>query len=780
MPARFLLNIFLGVAAFIALTAGLSAQAFEQQSLVYIKCERDGQVVYGTGVLIDQEGRVLTAKHVVTGTDKDISIDMADAECRATVGRQDIEPNRQIGLVKFDDNDAALLKLIKQDTDEFLPVSYRDIVDSMKDMKIYAVGFSPSFQGPYQMRDGKIDSIESEDGLFDTSAKTTGGMSGSPVFLEGALIGIVAGASWDNNGQVINYKVLAIEEISADIKSRMRKFSVGGDVEAPITEEAFKLLFEPDNLCTNLLREQLQIKWALYPDLPPDFLGDVLGTERPVFRGELAGTSEYWVTITTGPALWVNCDSPGTTRTSMYFPLGLMLRPEREINVGDDRMTMFQTEHGLRVLIDRSAVAPVNAENSYVFAENSALFTVCTKVDCNPGEELVLESTGKTWPYLTGYSSYLWTDDVVDLDAANEDLEDFIEYHEEIQADPTLLDDPSIDHRRPVKLQDDPACKERYARFYKSYRRYDANKPDQLAKGHYGSEFFKKVMYSLCSTTPNGVIPRANIKVVTPKIAKQRFDKLWATQTMRKAPQNILDAAKVLGGPDLEIKGFFDCGEPRDQHRSLGGGLKKFRQLRAPGEKSVLNAMVANDATIDALERTNLSSESNVRSRFRQFQMDPSANDREILRRTPIFADIEVALFCYDNNVNTVNGGYIRIDLEPLSDGQPIELAIDDLYQDYRELHGNTGMDDAAQLRDMLNEGFIFRICEYPHYVRWSDVLFYRLINLEAIKSAASKLNVGPETMTRYVTHLLFASVFKTDVRMRTAKRRGNCKTNRI
>lgn len=757
----------LGVAIFAAMPIGVSAQAFQQESLVYIKCEHDGLVEYGTGVIIDDEGRVLTAKHVVMANED-------EADCKATVGRQDVDPDRDLKLQELDQNDAALLKLVKQDGETFTPVSYRDIVDSMKDKEIFAVGFSPLFPGPYEKRAGKIDSVEPQNGRFNTSAGTTHGMSGGPVFLDGAVIGIVSGAGFDDEGQVVSYKVLAIEEISTEIKNRMRKFSVGEAVDTPLA--SFKSLLEPDNLCTNLLREQLQIKRALYPNLPRD----ILGAERVALKGELSEISEYWVTITTGPALWVNCDSPGTTRKSMYFPLGLMLRPEREIDVGDEKLTMFQTEHGLRVFIDRSAVAPVDDRNGYVFAENSAVFTVCTSDDCNPGQELTLESENKTWPYLTGYTSYLWTDDVEDLEYAREELEYFMEYQLEMQADPALIEDQSIDHRRPASLQDDPACEERRARFYKSYRKYDANTPDEPAEGHYGSEFYRKVGYSLCSETPNGVIPRANIKAVTPEVASERFGKLWATQTMRKAPQNILDIARALGGNNLEIKDFFDCGEPRDNYRSLGNGSQKFRQLRAPGEKSVLNAMVQNDATISALERAQAVSDVAVRSRFRQFQMDPFGNKQEILSLTPIFADIEVALFCYENNVNVRNGGHIRIDLEPLSDGQPIELALDELYDDYEELHGNAGMGDAAGLRGLLDEGFIFRICEFPHYVRWSDVLFYRLVNLEAIKSAASKLDVRPEAMTRYVTNLLFASVFTTDVKLRTKRRSGNCTTSRI
>lgn len=760
----------LGVAfIFATMLIGVAAQAFQQESLVYIKCEHDGLTEYGTGVIIDDEGRVLTAGHVVMANEDEV-------DCYATVGRQDVEPKRDLTLQYFDpdQNDAALLKLVRQDGETFVPVSYRDIVASMRDKEILAVAFSPKFAGPYEKRVGKIDSVEPQNGRFSISARTTHGMSGGPVLLDGVVIGIVAGADFDDEGQVASYKALSIEEISTEIKGRMHKFTVENAVDMPLA--SFKSLLEPDNLCTNLLREQLQIKRALYPNLPRD----ILGAERVALKGELSEISEYWVTITTGPALWVNCDSPGTTHKSMYFPLGLMLRPEREIDVGNQKLTMFQTEHGLRVLIDRSAVAPVDGQNGYVFAENNAVFTVCIGEDCNPGEELTLKSKNKSWPYLTGYSSYLWTDDVEDLEYAREELDSFMEYQQEMQADPTMREDQSIDHRRPAGLQDDPACEERRARFYKSHRIYNADAPDEPAEGHYGSEFYKKVRYSLCSETPHGISPRANIKVVTPEVANQRFGKLWATQTMRKAPQNILDIARALGGNDLEIKGFFDCGEPRDRYRSLGNGSQKFRKLRAPGEKSVLNVMVQNDATINALERARALLDVAVRSRFRQFQTDPFGNEHEILRRTPIFADIEVALFCYENNVNVRNGGHIRIDLEPLSDGQPIELALDELYDDYEELHGNPGMDDAAGLRRLLNEGFIFRICEFPHYVRWSDVLFYRLVNLEAIKSAASKLDVRPEVMTRYVTNLLFASVFTTDVELRTNMRSGNCTTSRL
>ncbi len=191
-------------AASLALTHSIASRgepADIGKTIVFIHCMKDGKPVRGSGVLVSQQGHVLTALHVVKNA----------SDCQGSVGFAN--PLGGDPLVKQQESptaDAVLLRFAKPGPYDY--VKYCRLEDWMIRRDIYAAGFpgdtktdSPSF------RKGVLSSVfPNPDGVLETDGLTVGGMSGGPVFASDlkSFIGIVVGAQFDTLGTVSYYGIL--------------------------------------------------------------------------------------------------------------------------------------------------------------------------------------------------------------------------------------------------------------------------------------------------------------------------------------------------------------------------------------------------------------------------------------------------------------------------------------------------------------------------------------------------------------------------------------------
>jgi hypothetical protein len=198
--------------AALAMLVPVKAYSFEPDSVVYIQCAGpDGKLSRGSGVIVSDRGRVLTAKHVAP----------AGYECSGVLGTAAEVPTRRLLRRKASpDYDAILLEFIPKPNEEFRPVSFVQLEPNMQGEPIAAYGFPASGTGQVSIRSGTISTtIPNEQGTIETDALTTRGMSGGPVFLrEGdGLVGIVAGANFDpGTGWPTDFAVLAAELVADD------------------------------------------------------------------------------------------------------------------------------------------------------------------------------------------------------------------------------------------------------------------------------------------------------------------------------------------------------------------------------------------------------------------------------------------------------------------------------------------------------------------------------------------------------------------------------------
>jgi hypothetical protein len=220
VPAMWSKSAFVPLLA-LTITAPANAQttggpAPIEKVVVYIECtsEKDGSKTQGTGVLVSENGQVLTAKHVVPPGFK----------CLGGIGTAATTPTRRlIRDIRQVAADAILLKFVRDPGEEFNFVRYRRITDNLKGHSITAHGFPKASQtGQVFQTEGVIaTTIPDDRGMIGTSALQSSGMSGGPVFLkqDGSLIGIIAGADFDTaTGSPASFGVLAAQEIANSLE----------------------------------------------------------------------------------------------------------------------------------------------------------------------------------------------------------------------------------------------------------------------------------------------------------------------------------------------------------------------------------------------------------------------------------------------------------------------------------------------------------------------------------------------------------------------------------
>lgn len=513
------------LAIFVAWAAAPCTAEVHYGSVVYIFCTNGNDQEAGSGVVIDEDGHVLTARHVV---ERFFGLD--GTPCEGALGTQsDHEKMKPLRLKNLAPNmDAALVEFVPKEID-FTPVRFSEAQVIEQGMSVQAYGYHPQNQDGPSLRTGSVANVSMLSGSrLPLNINTTGGMSGGPVFADGNLIGIIKQEGFDRDGQAIDTRVVVAQELPLDIRRYL------GDPRLLDRERILSLALAPNDLCTQLLREQIS---ALEPRFPTAArIATSFVTERP---NRLAETAEFWVTVTTGPAEWLDCRSASLLQ-SLYFPMGIMVRPERDVRIGNETRTVFLTEHGLRVVLDEAAIEPITEEVGFVFADGDGAYKVCKRFDeeCSPFKEFRISEHDEHWPFISGYQSYLRTDDPDDLDRARVALADLYDYQS--RPEPPH-DDPLFDRRDLRDPESMEACRTREAPLFSFFEHDD---PKFL--------FFHPVRYSLCSFVEGTAYNRyERMKIVTKSSASERFSSLWAVKNVLTLPDNIVAATKALFQVDV-------------------------------------------------------------------------------------------------------------------------------------------------------------------------------------------------------------------------------------
>lgn len=707
-------------------------------SVVYIECKNASAAPSrGSGYIFSESGHVLTAKHVVPD----------GSTCAGLIGRADETPTREL-VVRYlsDDFDYAILQFNPVASDDFITADVAPSVNAFLGSSVKAIGF-PKDIGTLTIRSGTVANATPDGkGHFDIGTETTQGMSGGPVISNGMIIGLVAGADPDpGTGFVRRYEALASDTFYGKLSEFRRE-----DARAQREQElaGFAQELKQVGVCTELLREAIQRR---YPDAIP---GLQTATQEPPLN-ELGDIADYWVTITTGPARWLDC-SEGRPQKSHYFPMGLVLRPIRDVTIPDDSAadqiwTVFQAEYGMLVLVDRRAVAPVSPDVGYVFAEGTFIHKLCGVKDaenCNPGENLPpLNNLSNAWPFLTSFYSYLRTTDVGSLeDAYNE----YLKFKDNQRRAAIYERDGgapfTFSAREPQSLEEDPACAPRSAYLYRYFNQFDPAQKDD------NSEYRVPVRYTFCVVPPAGApdptVRWRPIKVVTHAIAAETFDQLWWASVEPGVTDITLQALQLLENRPDQLLTRIACsrnGNPAD-----------------------VQLMTARDAGLSFLDipqeepRVRWSSaDPEAAYHFRMYRpargLSPSATFAEV----PLYQDIDLKIFCGDDR-RPERATDIRVHLYPVFP-EPIVLNAIEMENWYLQNYNNYGFEG----RRYLSNGFIERICDYPEYYGWRATLEkFLLQDAQIIRWSESRLRVEKEITARHFAHLIMAVLFFTDVQL--------------
>ncbi|WP_211264797.1 S1 family peptidase [Litoreibacter arenae] len=739
-------SIFYFWMAIVLCVGKLFAAQIEPTSIVYLECF-DGaeKVTAGTGVIVSSEGHVLTAAHVAK----------ENLTCKGARASQNPAPVRDLTPVGVASNghDFAIVKFSRLGEETFEPVPLVANTTNMKGRAINIWGYPEGGAASPSVQTGTVLNSERDgDGMMQSLTITSAGMSGGPVLSNGHLVGLVAGAQFNAIGQVSNYALLAAEAFKTEVR-RVRDDVRANRREDDLAEIEIDLLGE--GTCNELLRGALSSRY-------PNFIPSLVSDKNKPSMSILSQEAEFWVTITTGPAQWFDCKE-GNLRNSLYFPVGLVLRPVKDIAIADDagnqvEWTMFKTEYGLMVLIDRQAVAPITADIGYVFALGNGVYKVCGPGDdksCDPGENLKAKGNFGKWPYISGWDSYLRTTDPDALSAA---YTEYLAFRE--NQDLVLADDPRIYHRRfkhraPQALNDDPACAIQKAYLYEFHKRFDQ---DAL---HQNSAYGAPVDYSFCYLPPPEASVRTagyrQIKVITESIAEQMFDKLWTVQ-VRTSPTELV---KKLSGllPDVNplYTDIIRCGQ-------------NLRPARSPFDTANQQDPVAiGDLVTAELASDRIQPDQNLGYRFRLYQPSAGESRSQTLSKVPLFQDIDLEIFCGDDR-EPLRAQAVNIYFSPVFDS-PLRLDMKAVENAFIENFNSIDHEGRIYVKD----GYIERICNYLEYQGWLDTLKAALKKETALSFSMTRLGLDKEIVANHFAHLILATLFFTEVEMQTEDNHGGC-----
>ncbi|MCG7521927.1 serine protease [Ruegeria sp. Ofav3-42] len=207
-----------------ALGAAATAQDMEalRTTTVAIFCTKsDGSSVQGSGVLVSDDGHVLTAAHVVagtTGTAREVPDIPNDVTCKGSIGV--VDPNNAQPMIVQPHRftvDAVLLKFVVPPVSGFQKACADN--DTVIGRDIFAAAFRGTSNTSQVSFIGGAISTNQPDryGVIETTAPTLRGMSGGPVFSRNGagLVGIVGGAEFQEaDGSASYYGVVSIDLVA--------------------------------------------------------------------------------------------------------------------------------------------------------------------------------------------------------------------------------------------------------------------------------------------------------------------------------------------------------------------------------------------------------------------------------------------------------------------------------------------------------------------------------------------------------------------------------------
>jgi hypothetical protein len=514
-----------------------------------------------------------------------------------------------------------------------------------------------------------------------------------------------------------------------------------------------RTVFAQPDPCTVVFAQELdERKQDLFQMVRQD-----LGSDTPdqLKDSQLAEQAPYWVTITTGPARWVDCKARSVNK-SLFFPIGLVLRPVSQLEIGGDVHTIFQTEYGLRVIISEDAIAPITEDDAYVFANGNAVYQVCKPNDSECDAKLPLQwsqSSGSHWPYLNGRWSYLHSTEVQVMQQAHANWEILRSRQDEAgAAQPGPF---SSDY--PTSFEDESACGRRQAYLFAL-----GVKPNLDVYGR-GAEFPNPVRFRYCFRDPDGIIRAAPVRTVTKDLAEAMFGKLWSAT----APTHLDGRIDGVIRRAFNFKGTFltkiSCGQevPKD-HRTYGW-LGRGRERDGP-------VNISDEIELDTTTRQQA-------FHYRTYLTHMGRSDYDSLYDGPIFHDIELVVEC-TASMTPSHPVMLRIHYPPIFSNGPLELNVVKVEAMFDALLDKYGTTSDRVRKQRLDGGKLFRICDFNEYSMWRAVLGQALRQKGKTQEAAENLGVSIGTMADHLTHLIMASVFQTGAKMRSKQRQqGTCET---
>lgn len=497
-------------------------------------------------------------------------------------------------------------------------------------------------------------------------------------------------------------------------------------------------------LCEEIFKQEIERESAVVGEALLSIFRQAEASETPP-KSALLSTARYYVTVTEGTANTIDCDHDVVR--SVYFPLGLLLKPLRDIQLDEATYTLFHAEYGLQLLIDQRAVAPVTEGDLYVFSDSADTHPLCPEAsdDCSP-RRLAQEPSSENWPFVHGRWSYLHTQ------AIPEAAETLDAVHRWKYGD-------SDDETAPWSLEvgergSDP---EVVCRLLSGHLYQRGMAPER----HGGASAYPYQAFSLspCVDPPAGAsdaeIPETplilrRVKYVTYESAEKHFEGLWSATVFKSlgSVSTLLEQALNFEQPFSSRK---ECSEEATRNNSMTIGASAELKLWNIG------GVLGSEVTAQLVQRFDQDRQYVVRSYLHHAAESGAAG----AARWPPFFDIQLIARCEGGRPIEPE----KIEVESPLTWKKVELFIDQLDEHYDIVAGGpVGRPSESVQRERLDAGYIFVIADFNEYYYWRDVLRAEFDANPVLNDIQPAVSVPRDVLTDFFAHLVMSAALQSNV----------------
>lgn len=447
--------------------------------------------------------------------------------------------------------------------------------------------------------------------------------------------------------------------------------------------------------------------------------------------------AEYWYTINEGTALTLDCDHGATT--SLYYPIGLILKKLHTFETGRKDKSLFLSEYGIDLIISEDDVAKLQKDHGYIFANGIGQFDICiNSAEQNPDCDARQPDTGADVGISAKYGYFVTEDNPV----TSAQFLGFFDWDRESR----YVLEPGSDSKRDDLSQ---VCGDITGKLYNRGKRPE-DEPEYL-----------HTRANVCTylnpdnPDPEGLM-RKPFKAVNHEIAEIMFSDRWRSVFFRR----VSDLNPVVRAIRIHAASIFEekaCGREFTRENQLTLG----EAVRLGVETPVVDIEFKHSVEVKSTLLTTFDKNEGVFVSAHIFKQGQEIEENPAVSVLNV-NDIFLTIRCDEKDKPQIAEKLVIA--HPEVDGHRFTLWPEDLRSEYLEKENRYGGPPVRLKTRYLDAGVFWNIGDYQEYFRWRDRIRRHLFRRTEIQQMVLSFELDKHELIDYFTHLIMASTFSSTV----------------